>query len=110
MNIFKGAVNFEHHAHKCSNCGLVFDHNPSVCKTEYEYEQAHNCPACGTEETHVYSGDEESRCRHSGNETRFYNKGEHPVEEDVPMSPQMRERMRMSVFLKLMALMEKEAA
>jgi rubredoxin len=108
MNLFKDATKFDHHAHKCSNCGLVFDHNPSACKTEDEYDYSHLCPACRTaDQRHVYDGDEESRCRHSGIVTRFYAEDEHPVEDKMPLSPVVRAmRDRARVIQSLLGLLD----
>jgi hypothetical protein len=44
------------HSHKCENgtCNRVWVHSPRDFDTQVEYDQAHLCPACGTEQRMIH--------------------------------------------------------
>ena len=44
------------HTHKCPNekCCHIWEHDTSDIKTQTEYEAAHLCPECGTEQRYVH--------------------------------------------------------
>jgi predicted nucleic-acid-binding Zn-ribbon protein len=45
------------HKHKCSKCGVVWEHDLAKIRREkHTLKKAHTCPKCGTEQYEQYWG------------------------------------------------------